>query len=305
MKRGWMAHPIFAGEPFNRALAWEWLVSSAAWVDGPQVKRGQLENSVRGLADVWDWSPSRVQRFLKILQSANMITLTANAERSLISIVNYERYQNPRRANSVDDTEQDTATDTNSGTATDTTVSSSSHSSQTINSGKLMHADTGSDTPIGTASDTAAETHTKEESKETYPALNQKDVRARARDLIAAFNASQEVAFGQARRMFPNAMDLMTAMAWIADADRRGFSGPDLLAIARAVFDAEHAKRALDGRDAPGTLKYFSHRIADRLVEARTPLPAGQARRAVADKRAWLWEDKQAEPITIDGEKVE
>jgi hypothetical protein len=89
------------GEPFSRRLAWIWLISEAAWkdrpirIDGKQVtiQRGQLSHSVRFLADKWNWSKSQVGRFLKELESWDMIEINSGTKQSILTICNYNEYQ--------------------------------------------------------------------------------------------------------------------------------------------------------------------------------------------------------------------
>ena len=108
MERGWMNHPAFRGERYTRAQAWLWLIENAAWkpckvlVDGKIItlSRGQLSYSTRYLAGAWDWSKSRVDRFLKNLVAETMVntrcskTGTASGTaQNVITICNYDRYQ--------------------------------------------------------------------------------------------------------------------------------------------------------------------------------------------------------------------
>jgi hypothetical protein len=75
--RGVFDHPLFEGDAFSRREAWLWLVSEAAWK--PRVRflgrgrtkielqRGQLEHTIRFMAQAWRWPETNVRRFLQRL----------------------------------------------------------------------------------------------------------------------------------------------------------------------------------------------------------------------------------------------
>lgn len=93
-------HHLFKGD-VARFGAWFWLVSTACWkpvkfnVGGGTItlQRGQLCVSVRQLAEEWGWSKSAVERFLTRLQTETMIATEAGHGRTVITICNYEKYQ--------------------------------------------------------------------------------------------------------------------------------------------------------------------------------------------------------------------
>ena len=99
--RGLFEHPAFAAEPFTEREAWVWLISSAAWKDrtvrvGSRVvslKRGQAAFSVRFLAERWQWSKSRVDRYLNRLENQDMIGTEAGTGVTVVTICNYDKYQ--------------------------------------------------------------------------------------------------------------------------------------------------------------------------------------------------------------------
>lgn len=110
MKRGWRDHPVFKGE-FSRGDAWGWLIENACWretmvkVGGQYVElqRGELSFSVRFMAEKWDWSKSRVDRFLNELNALGMIETRSKIGtvcdkksghgQTVITICNYAKYQ--------------------------------------------------------------------------------------------------------------------------------------------------------------------------------------------------------------------
>lgn len=58
------------------------------------IKRGQRITSLRKLSEKWQWSMTKVDRFLKLLEDDGMIVLKKDAQKTLITIVNYGVYQN-------------------------------------------------------------------------------------------------------------------------------------------------------------------------------------------------------------------
>jgi hypothetical protein len=105
MARGWMDHPVFANEPFTEREAWQWMIENAAFRArtfriGKHViplDRGQLATTVRYLADAWQWSKSRVARFLDKLKIGTggepMIETVCGTEHTIITICKYDAYQ--------------------------------------------------------------------------------------------------------------------------------------------------------------------------------------------------------------------
>ncbi len=93
-------HPLFVGD-VARFGAWSWLILTACWKPTPYdlsgtiitLERGQLCTSRSQLAKAWGWSPSAVERFLTRLQTEQMIERETGQGRSVITICNYEKYQ--------------------------------------------------------------------------------------------------------------------------------------------------------------------------------------------------------------------
>lgn len=96
------AHHLFKKEKFCRGYAWDWLCDHAAFqpmmldVEGKsvQLERGQLCYSIRQLADIWNWDKGAVSRFLARLEALSMIERGTDTGKSLITICNYEKYNN-------------------------------------------------------------------------------------------------------------------------------------------------------------------------------------------------------------------
>jgi hypothetical protein len=114
--RGLFDHPTFAPEPFTEREAWVWMIAEAAWKPCKarvgraviDLERGQLAFATRFLATKWRWSESRVRRFLARLTADALIVALATREATQITICNYDKYQQMRRA---DDAENDARTD--------------------------------------------------------------------------------------------------------------------------------------------------------------------------------------------------
>ena len=124
LHRAILDNPLYEAEPFTKTMAWIDLLLNAKyedemeWYRGSEVivKRGQLIISLGELAKKWKWPKSKVQRFLDYLERDNAIERPVRSAvrspiqlSSLISIVNYDKYQTPG-----------TNTDTECGTKCDT-----------------------------------------------------------------------------------------------------------------------------------------------------------------------------------------
>ena len=80
------------------------------------VRKGQLVTSIRKLATRWGCSKERVAKTLKLFEMDDMITIDKDNRRTLLTVVNYEVYQNTRDTNedTIEDTDKDTGRDANS-----------------------------------------------------------------------------------------------------------------------------------------------------------------------------------------------
>ena len=81
------------------------------------IKRGQYFTSIRNLASRWEWSKDRVERFLKLLESDEMITRSRTPSGTLLTLIKYEDFQGQPDTNK--DTNKDTDKDTNKDTDKD------------------------------------------------------------------------------------------------------------------------------------------------------------------------------------------
>lgn len=87
---------------FSRSEAWLDLIQSARYEDTPITSRignykvtwgrGQYPISIRNLSRKWDWSEKKVRYFLKSLQKEQMITIESIYGVNIITLCNYEDY---------------------------------------------------------------------------------------------------------------------------------------------------------------------------------------------------------------------
>lgn len=88
-------------EPFDKRSAWLDMLLMTNYADNKilfngeiiTIKKGQFITSVRKLSAKWKWSTNKTYRFLKLLIDDGMIIKHSNNDRTLITIVNYENYQ--------------------------------------------------------------------------------------------------------------------------------------------------------------------------------------------------------------------
>ena len=106
---------LYFSEPFTRWQAWCDLVLLANHKDGlfsirgvmVKVKRGQVGHGIETISKRWKWSRGKVERFMRFLEddSIKQIERQKNNVTTLISIVNYEKYQaNDNANNKANDT---------------------------------------------------------------------------------------------------------------------------------------------------------------------------------------------------------
>ena len=86
---------------FDKRSAWIDLLMSAnhrevkMLYDGKlqEIQRGQFITSIKSLAERWEWSKSTVFEFLNILALDGMLNKESDSKRTLITIINYDKYQ--------------------------------------------------------------------------------------------------------------------------------------------------------------------------------------------------------------------
>jgi len=141
MSSGWskihrklQENPLWLSETFTRGQAWVDLILLANHKVNSfrlrgvllTISRGQVGYSQVALSGRWRWSRGKVRRFLNELETAQQIVQHKNNVTSLISIVNYEVYQD-------DDTASSTADSTPNGQQTDTNKNEENEKNQTYN----------------------------------------------------------------------------------------------------------------------------------------------------------------------------
>ena len=88
-------------ERANNISAWMYLIAHANYKNSAistsggvvNVERGQLHTTIRFLALVFQWDPKTVMRFLQKLEKAGMVTQNKSPHGTLLTIVNYNKYQ--------------------------------------------------------------------------------------------------------------------------------------------------------------------------------------------------------------------
>lgn len=119
MAEGWVKiyrniqeHWLWNCEPFSRGQAWIDLLLMAnhkenkVMINGNliTVKTGERVTSIRKLSERWKWSTCKVKHFLKQLESDKMIECLSDTSKTVIKIVNYEKYQENNTPLSLENT---------------------------------------------------------------------------------------------------------------------------------------------------------------------------------------------------------
>lgn len=97
--------PDFADEPYTEKQAMAWLIGAAAWkattvrLNGPiKLERGEFCFSTRFLAEKWQWSKSRVHRFLQRRVDLGTLRGIKRDGAKIYYLLNYNRLQFEGRA---------------------------------------------------------------------------------------------------------------------------------------------------------------------------------------------------------------
>lgn len=104
--------------PFSHRDAFFHVLMSANWRPGVThihgrkftIERGQWLTSIRKLAVIFHWSRDRVYKWLEIMKDYDMIQSESVGFGTLLTVVNYEKFQNS--ADSKQDSQQDSKQDT-------------------------------------------------------------------------------------------------------------------------------------------------------------------------------------------------
>ena len=107
MRPGWVPvcrelqdHWMWKDKPFSHGQAWIDLIMLANYEDTKMPYKGEIITCERGtvnlsisyLANRWGWSRDKTRRFLKLLESDGMVTVTATTHRTTITLENYSIY---------------------------------------------------------------------------------------------------------------------------------------------------------------------------------------------------------------------
>ncbi len=100
-------NPLWLAEPFSKGQAWMDLIMLANFAPADvmikntifHIERGQLIRAQESLANRWKWGIKKVRHFLKVLKDQNMIEAVGRQQGTLITIVNYEKYQGDGQGN--------------------------------------------------------------------------------------------------------------------------------------------------------------------------------------------------------------
>ncbi len=121
ISREMLDHPVFANEPYCERIAWVWLIREAAWKDRTvrvgraviELRRGACAVSTRFLADRWQWSESRVRRYLGRLSKQGLVDVKTDALATHITICNYDKYQLSAQTTDAEATQDRRTSDAN------------------------------------------------------------------------------------------------------------------------------------------------------------------------------------------------
>ena len=97
----------FKPQPFTEREAFVWLIMEASYKARErrvgnvtvELARGQLVASIRFMAEAWDWQKSTVDRFLKRLESRDMIGTDSGTGLTVVTICKYDEYQGKPSSN--------------------------------------------------------------------------------------------------------------------------------------------------------------------------------------------------------------
>ena len=113
LHRPLLENPIIDDESALRL--WVILLLKANYTDqtfrGRVIRRGQLAFATRIFAERWNISRGKLQRVLKKLQKLEAITVEASREYTVVTVVNYNSYQDPKQGDRSTDGTTDGTTD--------------------------------------------------------------------------------------------------------------------------------------------------------------------------------------------------
>ena len=112
-------NPYYFSEAFTRSQAWVDLLILANHKDNffyirglkIDVKRGQIGFALENLAKRWKWSRGKAERFISELENAHQIVRQKGNATTLLTVVNYDIYQEEKKPNSKADSNPDSKPD--------------------------------------------------------------------------------------------------------------------------------------------------------------------------------------------------
>lgn len=113
--RSLQEHWLWNEKPFDKKSAWIDLLLMVNYKDNKimfdneliEIRRGERITSIKKLCDRWGWSNTKVRNFLKVLEKDNMISLKiAPQKATVISIVNYNKFQDTNTTKNTTETSQ-------------------------------------------------------------------------------------------------------------------------------------------------------------------------------------------------------
>lgn len=124
LHRSMFDNELWMAEPFTKGQAWIDLIGNtnhapgSIWIRGIEigVERGQLAWSELTMAKRWKWSRGKVRRYLGTLRDKGMIVQQTDKLTTILTICNYEKYQED---DTTDYTTDDTTGSTTDGQQTD------------------------------------------------------------------------------------------------------------------------------------------------------------------------------------------
>jgi hypothetical protein len=132
MDNGWVLlhrklfeNKLWTAEPFTKGQAWIDIFANANhqdgsfWVRGNEVmvKRGQIGWSELTMCKRWGWSKNKTRRFLKWLETEQQIKQQKTFITTIITVLNFEKYQKTIQQKDSRNRQNDTADDTADDTA--------------------------------------------------------------------------------------------------------------------------------------------------------------------------------------------
>lgn len=176
-----MEDTLYFAEPFTRMQAWIDLLLMANYEatymfirgNRVEIKRGQIAKSQDSLADRWRWSRGKVLRFLSELENEHKIVQQKSKLINLISVVNYEKYQEDGTTDGTTNNTSDNTTESTSDGTTDRATLYKKVKNIKNNNIKDIKTESGSNDQLPSASEEAKAPVQK---KETIPAKEIKEL---------------------------------------------------------------------------------------------------------------------------------